>query len=53
MDKQVKAAVQALYELASSVATPEQMLEVAEKFEVEVWAVEGYYFEYVELAGDR
>jgi hypothetical protein len=47
MDKQVKAAVQALYELASSVATPEQM------FEVEVWAVEGYYFEYVELAGDR
>ena len=47
MTAQMKKAVQAVYDLASSVATPEQIKQVADEYEVEVWQLEGYYFDYV------
>jgi hypothetical protein len=50
---------QAVHELfcnepnGSGSATPEQIKAAAEKYEVEVWAVEGYYLDAVDRLADE
>lgn len=53
MTKTEQQAVQALWNLACSVATPEQIKQVAERFDIELWKLEGYYFDSIDAAGDR
>jgi hypothetical protein len=47
MKAEMKAAVNELFEVAGGyeVATPEQILAVANAFSVEPWALEGFYFD--------
>lgn len=44
----IQQAIAKLFEIANCSATPEQMLEVANEFEVEVWALEGLYLDAVD-----
>jgi hypothetical protein len=41
-------AVAHLFEIGTTVATPQQILETANKFDVEVWRLEGFYLDAVE-----
>jgi hypothetical protein len=53
MEKQMTAALAALWALAASIATPEQIKQVADQYEVEAWQLEGFYFDAVEQSGDE
>jgi DNA-binding IscR family transcriptional regulator len=53
MTTQQQQALQALWDLASSVATPEQVKQVAEQFDIEPWQLEGFYFDSIEAWGDE
>lgn len=46
-------AIARLFEVGACAATPEQMLAVAEEFEVEVSALEGFYFDAVAEAAEE
>ncbi len=52
MTKEMQAALQELWTLASSVASPEQIQIVATKHDVEAWALEGHYFDEVERCSE-
>jgi hypothetical protein len=47
-----QSAVRFLFDVACNDATPEQMLAVAEKFDVEVWTLEGLYLDAVDALAD-
>ena len=50
----MRKAINELYEIqsGSGLATPEQLLATAEKYEVEVWALEGAYLDEVDANAD-
>ena len=52
MDDSVRRAVQALWDMAASDATPEQIREIATAYQVETWKLEGAYFEEIERAAN-
>lgn len=51
----IRKALDELYEIqsGSGLATPEQLLATAEKFEIEVWALEGFYLDEVAATADE
>lgn len=48
-------AIAELFEIqnGSGMATPEQLLATAEKYEVEVWSLEGLYLDAVDASADE
>ena len=50
----MQAAIRELFEVqnGSGQATPAQLLEVAEKYDVEVWSLEGLYLDAVDKSAD-
>lgn len=56
MNKQttpMKKAIRKLFELACTVATAAQIKQVAEEFDVEVWQLEGFYFDAVDASAEE
>lgn len=52
-DNPLQNAVAQLWLIAASIATPQQIKETADRFDLEAWQLEGAYFESIDAAGNE